>query len=187
MTAPLDDRFSHSLPAFVPPTQNNHGVLEPPQRDHTPALSLIEQKQNQKVAELLVQAKALSGKISQETQEIKNKTMGMKAITGKVRYCEAHRLSDKDFVQMTRSMSIHDKGAMALLLANQGQRFLDMGLLPAQAWDTLRREKMNALVKKPNSSFDRRPPIPSGNTYVRGIPTTGEKAAKIGMYLVKDK
>ena len=190
MAAPhnIEDRFSQPAPTYTPPkSENNFGVLEAPKRNSIPAIPLREQRNNKRVQELLSQAKALSGQLAKDAQEIKEKTTVIQAISGKIKFCQAHIMSDRQFITTTRHMSIHDKGAMSLLLANGGQRFLLMGFLPAQALDLLRKEKMNKLQKLPNSSFDRRPKMVYGKIYVAGIPTIEERKAKIGLHLVEDK
>lgn len=182
-----DNRFSNKLPAYFPP-QDKHGVLQPPQRDSAPAMSLAEQKQNKKVEQLLAQAKALSGQLVEDAKEIKEKRENppVKVKNGKVRFCPAHILNDREFIKITRSMNIHDKGAMQLLLANGGSEFLERGFLPAQAFDLLRKAKMSAMVQKPNHTFDKRPVCIRGKVYTPGVPTWQERAAKIGMRLVED-
>lgn len=187
MATSQDDRFSHKLPDYVSPTQDNFGVLIPPKRDNRPALPLAEQKRNQKVHELLIQAKAASAQLVEDVKEIQEKRKTLqtaKAKPSKIRYCPAHVLSDMEFVRITRTMNIHDKGAMQLLLANGGNQFLEQGLLPAQAFDLLRKLKMNKMVKKPNHTFDRRPASVRGKVFVPGLPTVDERMAKVGFRVI---
>lgn len=177
-----EDRFTQPKPIYKAPNDKYQVLTPVRKRFEPPSIPLSEQKENQSVSQLVKQAKALSGKITKEFPE----TKPYKAIAAAVKYCEAHILSDADFIKHTRSLSITDKGAIQLLVANGGKKYLDQGLLPAQAWDLLRKEKMAALVPPPNRSFDKHQKK-SGKGYTPGIPTATERAAKIGMYLVRNE
>lgn len=178
MTTNKDDRFTSPKPAFKAP-DDPYGVLVPVRKRFSePSFSLKEQADNKKVAQLLAEAKVIS---DAELKEPIKETVK----PPKVRYCAAHVMSDGDFIRQTRTMSIHDKGAMQMLFANGGEKYLAQGFLPAQAWDLLRKEKMNKMSKAPNASFDKHQHA-DGKGYVPGE-TVAERAAKIGMYLVKSE
>lgn len=174
-----DNQFISPRPKYTPPP-DPHKVLQAPIKDHTPAIPLKEQAEHKVVQQLLEEAKMLS------QQDIKNTPVPAKTYRlPPVRYTRAHVLSDKDFVETTRSMKITDKGAMSLLIANGGIRYLVAEkMLPAQAFDALRREKSIALSRPSDASFDRRPQVQGKVRQPAGTPTPKERAAKIGMYLL---
>ena len=174
-----DDRFVSPRPKFTPPT-DPHNVLKPPQKDHTPGVPLKEQEDNKLVQQLLVEAKMLSSKIIKEFPDTSSSPI-------KLQFCEAHVLDDRRFLECTRSMKVSDKGAFSLLLANGGRKYLAQKMLPAQAFDALRKEKMIALRPTPDKSFDKFPKCKGRVRPIAGAPTATERAARIGMYLVKSE
>lgn len=176
---PKDDRFVSPRPKFISP-KDIHNVLKPPVKDHTPGIPLKDQEDNKLVQQLLAEAKMLSNKIIKEFPDTSSSPI-------KLQFCEAHVLDDKRFLEYTRGMKISDKGGFSLLLANGGRKYLAQKMLPAQAFDALRKEKMNALRPAPDKSFDKFPKCRGRVRPIAGAPTATERAARMGMYLVKSE
>lgn len=175
-----EDRFSNTLPKYSPPKDKYKELTKPPIVNHTPATKLEDQKQEIKILELLEQAKALS-QVSASIVKLET-DKGVSAVSKKrlttletkqlpkPTFCEAHIIEDPaEFIKTTRSMNISDKGAMNLLRANGGNEYLSRGMLPAQAWDLLRKDKLNSLSRPPGKEFDRVKKV-EGNGYVAGLP-----------------
>ena len=184
MVMKLDDRFSQPSPPFKAPNEKeNLGCLLPLRPKSQPAsVPLKERRDNDNVQRLLEQAKLLSGKMIAEFPTSKP-IARINPI--KLTYTAAHVMNDEQFIRTTRMMSITDKGAMSLLLANGGSKFLEQGLLPAQAWDALRKEKMNAVSKKvPGKDSDKRQVV-EGTGYTPGTPTVEDRMRKMGWHVIE--
>lgn len=179
-----DGKFVNLKPKFIEPT-GTKDVLSPPQKDNRPAISLKDQGGSKKIQDLLEQARQLSAK--QAAPNIKltktkdRKTLLENAKIIKTTFCEAHIIEDDaEFIKIARSLSIFDKGAQNLLMANGGNKFLSQGLTLSQAWDALRKERQSNLLSPPGSAFDKRPKIDMPTkTYVQGIPTDEDLLRKV--------
>jgi len=180
-----DDRFTHSLPSFKAPNEKeNLGVLVPPRPRYIPSsVAMKDRRDNDNVQRLLEQAKTLSGKIVEEFPLTTSKPVAkIKPI--KMTFTAAHQMSDEQFIKTTRTMNITDKGAVSLLLANGGRVFLESGMLLAQAWDALRKEKMARLAPAPDKRSDKRHSV-EGESYTPGTPTIEERMRKANMTIIK--
>ena len=179
-----EDRFTQPLPPFKAPNEKeNLGTLIPlRQRYEPPSIPIKDRRDNENVQRLLEQAKALSAKVIREFPATASKQSTPPI---KLTYTAAHVMNDEQFIRTTRMMSITDKGAMSLLLANGGSKFLEQGLLPAQAWDALRKEKMNAVSKKvPGKDSDKRQVV-EGTGYTPGTPTVEDRMRKMGWHVIE--
>jgi len=191
------NRFVSPQPLFIKPTGTDD-ILKPPPKDNRPAQSIKDQAVNKKIYELLQQAKQLSSTVAKDqadkpkTKEA-SKTKERKTLTEnlpekKITFCEAHIIeSDSEFIKITRTMSIFDKGAHNLLLANGGKKYLDQGLTFAAAWDLLRKERQSNLLKPAGSQFDKRPALNNYKSYVQGMPSQEDLWRKLWQLKVKDE
>ena len=155
---PVEERFQTPRPIYTP---RNLTYLKPPPRDNTPAVSVATKVSGTGLAQrLLEEAKARALQATQtavvaprDRSPRTPKTSVTQATTTKAKttpwFCEAHKLSDKDFIAVTRHpMLVSHRGGMSLLYANGGGKYVDAGLTHAQAWDLLRREIMVRLKKE---------------------------------------
>lgn len=89
-------------------------------------------------------------------------------------------VDDTTFIQRTR-VDIHSPEVQALFWANGGERHMVAGLTYAQAFENLRREKMQ-LIKHPKPSptaYSRHTSLPQGKVITPGIPTSEERTLQL--------
>jgi hypothetical protein len=179
-----------SPPKHIEPQQEYKELTKPPPRNNLPATPLKEQKHSFKIYELLEQAKTLShGLASKYVAASKNYRETYKEVrqVKQTTYCAAHIIeSDAEYVSIVSKMSITDKGAMNLLLANGGRTYLDRGLTAAQAFDLLRRDRMRNLLPAHGKDCDKRPEV-KGKFVVFGKPTEEDMWLKALQSAVKHK
>lgn len=183
---------SLSIPQFIQPKEEYQELTKPPSRNNLPAKSLKEQKHDFKIYEILEKAKALSnGLVSKYKEASKNttyrETLKEARQVKQPTYCAAHIIeSDAEYVSIVHSMSITDKGALSLLLANGGSEYIDRGFTPAQAFDLLRNNRMKKLLPPPGKDCDRHQKI-DGKVYLPGAITDDDRWRKVLQSRVKDK
>lgn len=190
------ERFTAPRPAFVTP--KDEGLLTPKSQDHhAPAPSLVTRavsEGNDKIAALLEkaqkdakeQAKIIEAAKKPSTQKKRTKKEEEKSegSTSGPQFEPHHVMSDIEFVKLTRAgdnFTIHDPEVKAIFWANGGERHLVGDLSYAQAFENLRREKLNSLLpgSKSETKYNRVLPLPPGTkVWTPGVPTMSDLAAK---------
>lgn len=195
-----EDSFEGKRPTFSAPKDDE--IITPKSQDHhDPAPSLVKRAESEgkdKIAELLAkvqQAAKDQAKIietakkpkttKKKTVSAEGETTTVEVVTGRAPVDPTHIISDAEFVKRTRAgdlFSIHDPEIKLLFWANGGEYHLVGGLSYAQAFENLRREKLNRIAFPTKSDgseekYRRVRPLPPGTrAYVSGMPDIAAKA-----------
>jgi hypothetical protein len=183
-----EDKFSSPAPSFKPPTISYRAdYLSIAEKDHSPSPTIIDRlraKGNDKLAHLLEQAKT-NAKHHAKTLDkaVIRKLKPSKRTAKQISYCEAHILSDAEFIRITRDMTVErDKHSlMPLVLANGGAQYLEQGYTLASAFDIVRREKQAKLHYRKVEVVKL-----NGRIFTPGIPTLIERYRKAQQSLVEE-
>lgn len=188
-----EDTFEGKRPTFTAPKDDD--LTSPKSQDHhEPAPSLVKRAEiegNDKIATLLAKVQQDAKDQAKIIETVKKPRAASKkkdsssegettegpVTTGRAPVDPAHILSDAEFVKRTRAgdlFSIHDPEVKLLFWANGGEDHYKGGLSYAQAFENLRREKLNRIAfpnKGNEERYHRVRPLPPGTkAYVSGVP-----------------
>jgi hypothetical protein len=185
-----EDKFSSPAPQYKQPKIPYHAdYLTPEDKDHNPSpavVQLLRNKGNDKLAQILEQAKSNAKKHAATLErQIAKRTPGKTPThthprkQEQVHYCEAHILSDADFITYTRDLTIdfHTRAITLLVYANGGERFISQGMNLAQALDCMRRERQARLHYKDVEVVSLRDV--EVKSYTPGVPTNKDRFRKL--------
>lgn len=179
-----ENKFSPSPPSFKPPTIPSHAdYLTIAEKDHTPSPAIVDRiraKGNDRLAQLLEQAKSNAKSHAKTLDRTTVKSVSQpihKHPRKQVEYCEAHILSDDQFIRITRDMTVEkDKRSLKpLVLANGGMKYMERGYTLASAFDCVKREVQARLHHRETEKIDYR----GMRGWAPGTPTQKDRFTKM--------